>query len=168
MTATAVQSDKINPEYLLKRLDDPTFLSYLAALIAQSSVVVGKIDRNGDDYSDLAVGTYAVVDQFGVAISLPNASFIKSVFFVVDTAFTSGGSATLEVGYSGTTNALVPQTAVASLTADTGIAGTPVGVLAGSILRKAETPITVTIGTAAMTAGVGYVVIEYFKLPEFT
>lgn len=80
---------------------------------------------------------------------------VKEATILVDavthvlTTFTSGGSATLIIGRTGDTDAILASTAVASLTA---------GVLAGDAashhkLLAADDIINMTIGTAAMTAG---------------
>lgn len=65
----------------------------------------------------------------------------------VITACTSGGSATVEVGVSGSTAAVMAQTAVAALTANAckGFVG-PVRLADGATLKQ-------TIATAALTAG---------------
>lgn len=168
MPATGNLSDIINPEYLLKRLDDATLKTYLGQLLAQSSVVVGKIGTAVSGYSGLVQGTYNLVDQNGELVVLPNCSIIKRAYFVTDVAFTSGGSATLSVGYSGSNTALINAEAVAGLTADSIQAGVPIGTEGTMLLRKVETQLTVTIGTADMLTGLGYVVVEYYKLPQFT
>lgn len=65
------------------------------------------------------------------------------------TAFTSGGSATLIVGKTGDTDAIVPSTAVASLTANQVLTDAA----AVKKFMAADDKILMTIGTAAMTAG---------------
>lgn len=167
---TAVQnlSELSNPEYLLPRVDDPTLKSRLAKLLAQSSVLVGKVGYSVSGYSNLVQGTYDLVDQDGEKLVLPNAFVIKRAYIIVDVAFTSLGSATLSCGYSGSNTALLNAEAVAGLTADTVQIGVPQASEGTMLIRKAETQLTVTVGTADFTAGLGYIVIEGYKLPSFT
>lgn len=83
---------------------------------------------------------------------------IKAAHAYVKTACTSGGSATVAYGITGSTTAFVDATAgaVANLTANAvlGAAEPPVRLASGS-------KVLMTIGTAALTAGKIEFVIEY-------
>lgn len=68
----------------------------------------------------------------------------------VQTACTSGGSATVSVGKTGSVAALAAATAVASLTGDAIIAGVP---SAGGVLLAAGDYVLFDIAVAALTAG---------------
>jgi hypothetical protein len=87
----------------------------------------------------------------------------------VQTACTSGGSATLKVGTSGDDDAFMTTTqgAVASLTAGAvvlplAIEGTP-NTLSVPVKLASGSKVVMAIGTAAMTAGKVKFVIEYIK-----
>ena len=94
----------------------------------------------------------------GDAAFIPAGAIVKDAFFVVDTAFTSGGSATLDLGVkqadgsaidpNGVDNAI----AVASLTEDAVISND--GDLVGTRLANDSYPMA-TYNTAAFTAGAG-------------
>jgi hypothetical protein len=82
------------------------------------------------------------------------AAVLVDCYLKVDTAFTSGGSATLIWGTSGTTNACLTTTngAVANLTVGAVVKGDAAG---KQLKIPADTVMQMTIGTAAMTAGKG-------------
>lgn len=113
------------------------------------------------DATDLAdTDTSADID----GAYLPAGAVIKSAMFVVDTAFTSGGSAVLDLGFKqadGTNidDDGVDNIAVAALTANAGVVSD--GALVGSKLANDSYPMA-TYDTAAFTAGAGRLVIEYF------
>lgn len=97
---------------------------------------------------------------------LPAGSIILKALFVVDTAFTSGGSAVLDLGLkqaAGTNiddDGLDAAIAVASLTANAGINGD--GALVGTKLAN-DSYIMATYDTAAFTAGAGRLIVEYTR-----
>ena len=96
---------------------------------------------------------------------IPSGAVIINAFFVVDTAFTSGGSAVLDLGLKqadGTNiddDGIDAAVAVASLTANAVI--TSDGADVGTRLTADAYPMA-TYDTAAFTAGAGRLVIEYF------
>jgi len=97
---------------------------------------------------------------------IPANAIITDVKFYVKTAFTSGGSATLEVGLyakaGGAIDAdgLIAAQAVAGLTANTAIVGA--GALAtNDNVGTANAYVGMTYGTAAFTAGSGRLVVRY-------
>jgi len=115
------------------------------------------------------------LDERGV--KLPNGAVIESAILYVDTAFTSGGSATLDIGtyrVDGTTATggalaagLVSARAVASLTAGSRFAGTGTHINAKLAVTaptgRSDTGLFVAAkyNTAAFTAGTARVVITY-------
>ena len=124
------------------------------------------------DYTDIGSSS-AVVDEH---IFVPAGARIEKVEFVTETAFTSGGSATLDIGlvrtsdYSTAIDAdgLVAAAALSTINAagetNTYIIGaTGVGALVGTTLAN-EGSVVVNYGTAAFTAGKGRLVIEYIEV----
>lgn len=99
-------------------------------------------------------GATGALDLFTASVDV----ILKSFYAIVKTAATSGGSATLSVGVTGSATAFVDATAgaVANLTANAvlGAAIAPRRLPAGSKVLQ-------TIGTAALLTGVVEYVIEY-------
>lgn len=95
---------------------------------------------------------------------LPAGATIESAYFQVDTAFTSGGAAVLDIGLKqadGTTiddDGIDAAIAVAALTVRSVTASD--GALVPSKLQYDSYP-TITYDTAAFTAGAGKLVINY-------
>lgn len=95
---------------------------------------------------------------------IPAGAVIERAYFQVDTAFTSGGAAVLDIGLkqaAGTTiddDGIDAAVAVGSLTANAVINSD--GALVPSKLANNSYP-TITYDTAAFTAGAGKLVIEY-------
>ena len=103
----------------------------------------------------------------GDAGGIPAGAVIKDAYFVVDTAFTSGGAAVLDLGLkqkAGTNiddDGIDAAIAVGSLTADAVIESN--GALIGTRLAN-ESYVMATYDTAAFTAGAGKLVIKYFEV----
>ena len=100
----------------------------------------------------------------GVAV-IPANSFIKAAFLEVSTAFTSAGSATLELGFQQTDGSVVDvdgidTIAVAALTAGSWTVND--GALVGAAIGANDVQISVDDATAVFTAGIGRLVVEYF------
>lgn len=94
-------------------------------------------------------------------LTLPKGAIITNVLIYVQAAATSGGSATIAFGAASTVD-LKAATAVASYSLAAFLAGIPVGTAATAIAPlAADTIPTVTIATAALTAGKIYVYIDY-------
>jgi len=95
-------------------------------------------------------------------VSLPDNAVIVGGTINSTTACTSGGLATVAVGTSAgsSTTSLLGATAVASLSADARI--NSVATFASPVKLTARGAITVTIATAALTAGVVEVTVFYF------
>jgi hypothetical protein len=95
--------------------------------------------------------------------TIPANAIIVGVILNPTTALTSGGSATIAVGTSAgsSTTALKGATAVASYTLDAVMAGVPVFTAASAVKLSAAGSITITVATAALTAGVMEVFVFY-------
>jgi len=113
---------------------------------------------------------HSLKDPLGVALSLPIGFVVTSGWLEVVTAVTSGGSATLIVGTKGTSNdpnGFVTSIGKASLTAnsihpfDGALAHNTTA--AGSRIVTTADPVSITIGTAALTAGKFYVYVEGYQ-----
>jgi len=101
----------------------------------------------------------------GDAAVIPAGAIIKDAYLVVDTAFTSGGSATLDIGLKtldgGTVDTDVVDAAIALADID---AVDDVIACDGSVIgtRLAEDrAITISYNTAAFTAGAAKLVVKY-------
>lgn len=107
-----------------------------------------------------ALGNISLSSPTGSAFTLPLHALVKSVLVKVATTCTSGGSATVSVGNTSDVDMYLAAVAVGSLTADyigTAI-GTPVAVTAANLQD-----VTLTIATAALTAGKIEVHVEYYN-----
>lgn len=105
-----------------------------------------------------AVGAITLKDDDGAALKLPANAVITNVIIDVVTAPTSLGSATISVGAVSAAD-LLAATAKASFTGK--IQGLPDGAVANMIKLTAEKTLTITVGTAALTAGKFNVIVEY-------
>ena len=97
-------------------------------------------------------------------LTIPANSFIKNAYLEVSTAFTSGGSATLELGFQETDGSVIDADgidtiAVAALTVGSWTVND--GALVGAAIGTLDAQISIDDATAVFTAGVGRLVIEY-------
>lgn len=106
-----------------------------------------KFSRDGG-----AVGAIKLKDHNGDVVKVPNGFLIWDGVTLVKSQVTSGGAATLSLGANTATD-LDNAEAVASFSANAKIAIAPVGTAASAILVTAEREITLTVATAALTAG---------------
>lgn len=107
-----------------------------------------------------AIGTITLKGSEGAgAPTIPKGAIVTKVIFDTVTATASGGSATLAFGTGQAGNDLKAATAYGTYTAL--LAGVPVETAATAIKMTADRNPTVTIATAALTAGKIYVLIEY-------
>lgn len=117
----------------------------------------------------------ALVDTHSAAAGpndafIPANSLIVSAHFVVDTAFTSGGAATLDIGLHNAAGTAIDadgidaDIALAALAADFAVVCD--GVLADGTqnVGAADAYVNFTYETAAFTAGSGKLVIEYIEV----
>lgn len=99
---------------------------------------------------------------------IPSGAIITKAWFVVDTAFTSGGSATLSIGLyqqDGTVidaDGLDATVAVATLVADAVVDGD--GADVGTRVGANDAYVAFIYGTAAFTAGAGKLILEYIEV----
>lgn len=97
---------------------------------------------------------------------IPAGSIVTAAYLEVSTAFTSGGSATLELGIEGTDGSTVDADgldtiAVAALTAGSFVLLS--GAIVGAVVGAADVQISVDDAVAVFTAGVGRVIVEYIE-----
>lgn len=136
--------------------------------IADDAVTNAKTDGAADKYLeavyDFAVdgglaGSIPMKDTAGAPISIPDKAIVISSHIEIETAVTSGGSATVAFGLIGNTDAFKSATGKASLTLD--------AVFAASndlpLKMAAATPVAVTIAVAALTAGKIRIFIKYIE-----
>lgn len=107
-----------------------------------------------------AVGAISLSSKTGSAFTLPLNALVKSVLAKVVTTCTSGGAATVAIGNTATPDAYMAATAVASLVAN--YVGTEQGT-PNSVGAANEQDLTLTIATAALTAGKIEVHVEYYN-----
>lgn len=108
-----------------------------------------------------AIGAITLIDQnTGKAAQLPKGAVISFALIHILTTLTSGGSATIAVGTGQAANDLKAATAVASYSAGL-LAAVPVESAATAIIMAADGTMSMTIATAALTAGKFNVLVEY-------
>lgn len=105
-------------------------------------------------------------DTDAATITIPAGSLIKAAYLEVSTAFTSGGSATLELGFQQTDGTVVDADgidtiAVAALTAGSWTVCD--GALVGASVGANDVQVSVDDAVAVFTAGQGRLVIEYIE-----
>lgn len=98
--------------------------------------------KHGGAIGDITVGPKLIPPQ----------TIITQGIIRVVTAFTSGGSATVALKLLSSEDILAA-TAIGSLTLDALLDTVPVGTAATSFICTAHTQLTVTVATAALTAG---------------
>lgn len=108
---------------------------------------------------NLASATTDALNKPKTSCMIPKGAIVMEVLVDTVTALTSGGSATLALSTGQSANDILGATGYASYTGI--LAGTPVGTAATAIKMTADRTPTVTIATAAVTAGKFYVIINY-------
>ena len=109
--------------------------------------------------------TYDFTEHGGIVgdnecdLTLPSGAIIYNGFANVITDPTSGGSATVAIKIEGTAD-LLAATAIASVTGQLDLV--PDGTAANVVELTAERKLTVTVATAALTAGTIDVYLQYF------
>jgi len=106
-----------------------------------------------------AIGAITLNDESGTAQLIPQNAIITNATIEIETAVTSSGSATVAFGLLGNTDAFKAATAKASLTEDAVFAGT------NDLPLKVAVPtgVLATVATAALTAGVFFINVEYIE-----
>lgn len=99
---------------------------------------------------------------------IPSGAIVKDAYFVVDTAFTSGGSAVLDLGFKQAAGTNIDDDGIDAAIALTAIdADNDVivcdGALVGTRLAN-DSYVMATYDTAAFTAGAGKLVIKYIEV----
>lgn len=155
-----------NPEYIGERQDDPSLKTALLQLQRDCVTLIGLYDATSASYSAGVAGTYSLLDQNGRALILPAKCVVKQVMIYVGTAAVSGGTPNISVGYSGSVQALVANTAHSSFTLDAVLAGVPVSTAATAVALTADTTVQVVIGTGGLSVGKFAVIIDVYELPE--
>jgi hypothetical protein len=107
-----------------------------------------------------AIGDIALKDFAGNNAVIPSGAIIRDVIIYVETALTSGGSATIAVKAQSAAD-LKAATAVASYSLAAVLAGVPVGTAATAIALTADRTVTITVAVAALTAGKMHVYVDY-------
>ena len=108
----------------------------------------------------------------GRELSIPANAYITDAYFIVETAFTSGGSTTLTVGLAQDDGTVIDADGLDATVAKTAIdAVGDVVVMDGALVGGTsvvgnEAFLYFTVGTGPWTAGVGHVVIEYIE-PQY-
>lgn len=101
---------------------------------------------------------------------IPAGSFITNAYTVVTTAFTSGGSATLNIGLYEQDGTAIDADGIDAAIAVAALAANDAVVNNGALVRGTATVgadnayVAVDFNTAAFTAGAGKVVIEYIEV----
>lgn len=114
------------------------------------------------------LGTTDATAPDGDAAFIPAGAVIKDAYFVVGTAFTSGGSAVLDLGLKQADGTVIDEdgidanVAVTAIDADDDVVVCD-GALIGTRLAANAYP-AASYDTAAFTAGAGTLVIKYFQV----
>lgn len=143
-------------------------------LSGQGSINAGA-QRGAGALQEVKVTYDFAVDGGAVATITPKSTVIIPAGAVIFGGFiqgitlpTSGGAATIAIGLGSGAQAaaLKAATAIATYAAGATVALIPVFTAASVVKAAAETPVTFTIGTAALTAGKVQVTIFYYMQGE--
>jgi len=139
----------------------------------ENQIPYGVVEETIDIVLDMSINDVDGVSNKTVAVhqmpfSINDDEAIEPLAFIVDTAFTSDGSATLSIGTDSSTEPdnWLDDTAVSSLTVDAIIEMTGDGSSSSWITNKtgAELPLYFENKTAAFTAGKGRIRCRKFKV----
>lgn len=95
---------------------------------------------------------------------IPSGAIITRAYFVVDTAFTSGGAATLDIGTKQKAGTNIDDDGIDAAVAVAALAANAVIDCDGALVPgqvTADSYIMFTYNTAAFTAGAGRLIVEY-------
>jgi len=136
--------------------------------IADDAITNAKTDGAADKYLealyDFTVdgggqGSLPLNAASGGPLLIPDKAIVINSHIEIETAVTSGGSATVAFGIQGNTDAFKAATGKASLTLD--------AVFAGNndlpLKMSGDTPVNITIATADLTAGKIRIFIKYLE-----
>lgn len=146
----------------MARLDDAivAIANSLNSAIKNGRLQMGSVAGNDvvDAVYDFAVQGGAI-GTITLPVQIPAKAIVIGGFLDVITAPTSGGSATVAINVEGAADVQAP-TAIASLTTGRK-ALIPVFTAASSVKTTIQRNVTVTIATAALTAGKFHIVLYY-------
>jgi hypothetical protein len=111
-----------------------------------------------------ALGTTDTAAATADEAFIPAGAVITRAYFVVDTAFTSGGSATLSIGTKQAAGTNIDADGIDATVAVAALAANAVIDCDGALVpgqATADSYIMFTYGTAAFTAGAGRLIVEY-------
>lgn len=109
-----------------------------------------------------AVGAITLLNPItGMPAKLPKGAIITSCYIHTFTNASTAGSPTIAVGTGQAANDLKAATASSSFATSALLAGVPVGSAATAVVLTADSTMSITIATAALTAGKFNVVCEY-------
>lgn len=146
----------------LTRMNNTSYAVDLGVLMFGRGCAVGtyKFSRDGG-----ATGDVELKDINGNPLKLPSGVIIRNVTVHVTTAFTSGGSATLDLNSEAANDCLAAE-GVASFSANAIIKGIPdVATVADYKRLTAERTMTMSINVAALTAGACTVYYDFLYAP---
>ena len=124
---------------------------------------VGVTRKNLSFVYDFAVDGGAV-STIGMGVFLPAGAVVMLGTAQVVTGLTSGGAATIAVGWTGSTGAVIAALAVASWSDDAVIEG--VDLTVAMVKVTAIQQLAVTIATATLTAGRFFYTCDYIEYSE--
>lgn len=107
-----------------------------------------------------AVGTINLKDSTGATAILPKGALLLDSYIDVLTAPTSGGAATIAVNSGQSAGDIKAAAAIAGYTGI--VAGLQQGASVNAVKATADGVVSITIATAALTAGKMNVLLEYF------
>lgn len=116
------------------------------------------------DFSVLggAIGTINLLNPLtGLPAKLPKGAIITNALIHTLTNASTSGSPTIAVGTGAATNDIKAATASSSYSTSALLAGIPVGSAATAVVLDADQSPSITIATAALTAGKFNVIFEY-------
>lgn len=144
---------------LLNRASRVNAITALGTEVANRTTVV-KVTY---DFS-VSGGAIGTINLSALNAKIPSGAILRQCGVNVLTTVTSGGSATLAFGMNSSTDILAAS-AYTSFTSTAMIATNPTGATASWIKASADRRLTLTIGTAALTAGKLDVYCDYVSIP---
>lgn len=134
-----------------------------AALKTSASFGLGAVRVAKAKYSFAVDGGAIATITPATNATIPDNAIVFGGLLNPTTALTSGGSATIAVGTSAgsSTTSLKTATAVATYSADAVLATVPVFTAGSAFKMTAAGSITITVATAALTAGILEIIVFY-------
>lgn len=149
--------------YILNHMNDSAFKSQLGDKVFSTKVsFLGKYDYS---VQGGAISTINLLDAKGQTLKLPANFVITNVILDIQTAPLSSSTANISLGVNSTADILAA-TSKTALGAGL-VAAIPVGTAATSIRVTADSAVTATVTTTALSAGKLFVEIEGFYSRSF-